>query len=118
MIDGDEPREDPEMNTTPETPAEMPAKSNRRGWWIGAGGVVLGIVAIAYVALTGDDEETIAGPGRSGGGAGRSPSGGGRSLDHRFPVREHPRQQAYGPGWSERRDIVIPGHFRGPAEVA
>jgi hypothetical protein len=39
----------------------------------------------------------------------------GRHVTVRYPVREHVRNQAYGPGRKLRRKIVIAAHERGPA---
>lgn len=37
-----------------------------------------------------------------------------RNYQHRWIVRGHWRQQAYGPGRSERRNIYIAPHVKGP----
>ncbi len=42
--------------------------------------------------------------------------GEGRSITVRHLVRAHWRQQAYGPGWSLRRPLLIAPHWRGPED--
>src|SRR5690348_4480317 len=98
------------MNTTAEPPAEAPAeppaKTHRRTWLIVSAAVVgVGIGVIAALSKT---HVKVAPPALSGGAVplsknevkvtGRAPSGGGWTLDHQVNVREHTRQQAYGPG--------------------
>ena len=41
----------------------------------------------------------------------------GRKVGVRFPVRPFTRMQAYGPGRSKRRLIVVPAHWRGPLDA-
>ncbi|WP_297740799.1 hypothetical protein [uncultured Tessaracoccus sp.] len=41
----------------------------------------------------------------------------GRHITCRYVVREHTRQQAYGPGRSLRRTITVPAHVRGPEDA-
>lgn len=41
----------------------------------------------------------------------------GRRIGVRYEVREHTRNQAYGPGRSLRRLITVPAHVRGPEEA-
>lgn len=40
----------------------------------------------------------------------------GGHLSHRFPVRAHPRMQAYGPHHSLRRLIMVKGYVKGPQD--
>jgi hypothetical protein len=40
----------------------------------------------------------------------------GRHVSHRFPVRAHHRNQAYGPGRELRKRILVPAHVRGPED--
>lgn len=47
----------------------------------------------------------------------RHPEGAeGHKITVRYPVRAHPRLQPYGPGWSKRKLIMVPGHWRGPLD--
>jgi hypothetical protein len=43
--------------------------------------------------------------------------GDGRRVRVRFAVRPFWRNQACGPGWSQRRLILVPAHFRGPTDA-
>lgn len=42
---------------------------------------------------------------------------GGRRVTVRFMVRPHYRRQAYGPGRSLRRIVLVPAHWRGPEDA-
>jgi len=101
------------MNVPAETPDEPPAKTNRRTRWItGAAAaavvaVVVGVGIGVAVALSKNEVKF----------SGGAPSNRGRTLDHRISVRQHRRQQACGPNYSQHRDILIPPHFRGPARA-
>jgi len=121
------------MNTTAEPPGgppvDPPAKTNRRTRWIGVGAAGAAVVLGVGVAVASSKDEVklsgLAPRGRADALsknkmklAGRTPSGGRRALDHRVSVRRHPRLQAYGPGYSLRREIWIDPHSRGPAITA
>lgn len=41
------------------------------------------------------------------------PTGEHRGYSHRFPVSAHPRMQACGPDWSERKLIMVPAYIKG-----
>ncbi|MBZ4522158.1 hypothetical protein [Mycobacterium avium] len=41
----------------------------------------------------------------------------GRTFTHRFPVSGHWRQQACGPGWSQRKPRYIGDYLKGPADA-
>jgi hypothetical protein len=95
---------------TAQTPAEPPGKTGRRARWITDAAAVAIAVAVGIgvaVALSKNEVKS----------ASRAPSGGGRTLDRIINVRGHPRRQAYGPNYSQHRQILIPP-YRGPARAA
>jgi hypothetical protein len=97
------------MDTTAETPDKQPAKADRRTRWIAAAAAAATVVGIGVVVALSRNEGKF---------SGSVPSGGGRTLDQVINVREHQRQQAFGPNYSKHRDIFVPTHHRGLARAA
>lgn len=103
-----------EDETQPELPVDQEDKPSRRIQWITGGAAaavaIVGVgVAVALskknvsVSVVKDVSVPIL-----------APKSARRPLDHRVPVRQHVRQQPFGPNRSQRKEIVIPEHFRGP----
>jgi hypothetical protein len=47
--------------------------------------------------------------------SGDGPSG--RHVTVRYRVRQHWRRQAFGPGRSQRKLVLVPAHWRGPDDA-
>lgn len=100
-----------------ETPAEPPLDQedtpSRRTRWIAAGAAAaVAIVGVgAAVALS---KKSVSVPVVKDVSIPRLPKAVRRPLDHQVPVRQHVRRQPYGPNRSLRKEIIIPGHSRGP----
>lgn len=102
------------MEETPQDPThpdKSSIQSKRRAWLLAGAGAfvavaaVLGIAYLRHRSQSLDVElpelnETALAP----------PSG--PIPESLVRVREHPRNQACGPGWSERKSIVVPPHER------
>ncbi len=111
------------MDPTEEEPESPSAKPNRRKRWIaGASVVAVGGVAIVILrskigSCEGPAVEQVSAAVEQLSAIARAATSRG-PLDHQVHVRSHPRMQPYGPGRSERRQIQIPAHVRGPAQAA
>lgn len=100
--------------TQGEPPLGREGKPRRRTRWM-TGGAVVAVTIVSVGAAVAFSRKSVPVPvAQDVGGPDLAAKPVRRPLDHQVSVRQHVRRQPYGRDRSQRKEIIIAEHFRGP----